>query len=107
MAAQGATAAYMALAQPGLGPCWMLAEVRRFHPHPFSHPEQPHGHDYLMDLSFSSSSQPAPAILSPGDFLEGLGSLRDLWAGAIPPIAGSPLWSPLPSPPPPRLAAAV
>lgn len=39
-----------AFAQPGLCPCWLMADVAQYHPHPDGHPEKPHAHHYLNDL---------------------------------------------------------
>lgn len=39
-----------AFAQPGLCPCWLMADVAHYHPHPDGHPEKLHAHNYLNDL---------------------------------------------------------
>ena len=43
-------AALTAFTPPGLCPCWLVADVARYHPHPDGHPEKPHAHNYLNDL---------------------------------------------------------
>jgi len=90
-------------AQPGLCPCWLLADARHIHPHPFTHPERPHDHGYLFALFSSTPAQTAPAPISPMDLLERLrsGLSSSLAAG----LRGSPLWTAPPSFPPPRLFA--
>ncbi len=54
-------AGLMALAQPGICPCWLLADVEHLHPHPAGHPERPHSHGYLSDLFMSGM----PAVAEP------------------------------------------
>ncbi len=43
-------AALTAFAQAGLCPCWLMADVAQYHPHPDGHPEKLHSHNYLNDL---------------------------------------------------------
>jgi hypothetical protein len=95
----------VAFSQPGLCPCWLLADARHIHPHPFAHPERPHTHDYLIDLFGSLPSQVPPPLAVPDEVLAELQASGDLWllaAGAAP---GNPLWGDPPSSPPPRPAS--
>jgi hypothetical protein len=91
---------------PGLCPCWLLADARHVHVHPFSHPERPHSHDYLFEISSSSPGQTPPALPSPRDLVAGLQSSGDVWTAERRAPSGQPAWSPPTSNPPPRPAAA-
>jgi hypothetical protein len=97
-------AGFLAFAQPGLCPCWMLDHV---HPHPFSHAELPHRHDYLFWFYASDPAETPPAIPSRSELHARFFALGDLWAVGSDLLPGAPVWSPSPSPPPPRLLLPV
>jgi hypothetical protein len=92
------------LAPPGLCPCWLLADVREIHPHPFLRPELPHPHNYLFELFQADSPAVAPVIPSPAYVLLALLGLSALWR----PVMHQPLtakgWAAPPPVPPPRVS---
>jgi hypothetical protein len=45
------------LMPPGVCPCWLMPDPAHQHPHPGGHSDQPHSHDYLLDL-FESQTVP-------------------------------------------------
>ena len=98
-------ASYTAFAQPGLCPCWLLRDVRHYHPHLDNHPERPHSHGYLLELFNAETVAIAPSLPLPARTLILLLALGSLWwrigylAGSITP------WTAPPPTPPPRLAA--
>ena len=96
---QAVLAGFLALAQPGLCPCWMLNGV---HPHPFAHAELPHSHGYLFWWYASDTAQSPPSLPTPDEVHARLRSLGDLWSVVSAALLGAPLWSAPPSPPPPR-----
>jgi len=55
---------WLSLAQPGLCPCWMLADVTHHHPHPAGNAHKPHSHDYLWELFRATLASVAPQVLS-------------------------------------------
>jgi len=98
-------AGLIAVAPPGLCPCWLIADVRTYHPHPDGQPDRPHTHDYLFELFHA---QPVAALPGPpitiGDLmlaLIGAGVWRHLSHRAWPAQG----WATPPPTPPPRLAA--
>jgi hypothetical protein len=98
-------AAYIALAQPGLCPCWLMHDVRTYHPHPFAHPERPHPHDYLLEIFSAETaavSPPAPMPVLTLILLLALGSLWWRTDSSRVPLAR---WAAPPATPPPRLSA--
>lgn len=92
----------VALAQPGLCPCWLIADVREYHPHPDGRPQQPHDHDYLFDMFHAQTAVALVVWLAPASALLVLWALGSLWRL----IAGHSLpgqsWSTSPLTPPPR-----
>jgi hypothetical protein len=99
IALQAVLAGFLALAQPGLCPCWMLDHV---HPHPFANADRPHSHDYLF-WSYSSDTAESPPSLPTHDEVHArLLSSADLWSEVVDLIPGAALWSAVPAPPPPR-----
>lgn len=93
----------LAVAQPGLCPCWMFTNSMQVHPHPYGHAELPHDHSYLFDMSPSSPSQPPPILIAPQEVIDRLLALGGLWSASSPPVLGMVGWSIPPSTPPPRL----
>jgi hypothetical protein len=100
-------AGFLALAPPGLCPCWLNRDVARVHPHPYGHAEIPHDHGYLFDLYSSEPAQSPPILLAPQDVIDYLVALGGLWSHAALPVLGSVGWSGPPSEPPPRLPLAL
>jgi len=98
-------AGYTSLAQPGLCPCWLMRDVRRYHPHVDRHPEHPHSHGYLLDLFNAEAVAVAPSLPIPAQTLILLLALGGLWrrighlAESVTP------WIAPPPTPPQRLAA--
>lgn len=94
---------FTALTQPGLCPCWLIGDVRLYHPHFDAQPERAHSHTYLFELYNSQTVASAPPFPIPARtviLVLGLGSLwRHLTHAALP-VAG---WAAPPSTPPPRL----
>ena len=96
-------ASYLALAQPGLPPCWLQARACEVHVH-FSDAQahSHHSHDYLFDLARADGAQITPVPLIPGGYL--IKFLFPLMLFGI--LAGPALqertWVRLPEPPPPR-----
>jgi len=93
----------LAVAQPGLCPCWMFTNSMQVHPHPYGHAELPHDHSYLFDMSPSSPSQPPPILIAPQEVIDCLLALGGLWSASSPLVLGMVGWSIPPSTPPPRL----
>ena len=93
----------LAVAPPGLCPCWMFTNPMEVHPHPYGHAELPHDHSYLFDLSPSSPSQPPPIPSAPQEMIDRLLALGGLWSISKPSPLGTASWSAPPSTPPPRL----
>ena len=93
----------LAVAQPGLCPCWMFTNSMQVHPHPYGHAELPHDHSYLFDMSPSSPSQPPPILIAPQEVIDRLLALGGLWSASSPLVLGMVGWSIPPSTPPPRL----
>ncbi len=98
-------AGFMALAQPGLCPCWLVRDVRLYHPHPGGHPERPHSHGYLLELFNAESAAVASPLPIPARTLILFLALSTVWwciGGYAPALTG---WASPPSTPPPRGAA--
>jgi hypothetical protein len=55
---------WLSLAQPGLCPCWMLADIEDNHPHPAGNAHEPHGHEYLQELFRANVASTAPQVIS-------------------------------------------
>ena len=98
-------ASLIAVAPPGLCPCWLIADVRTYHPHPNGRPERPHPHNYLFELFHSqtaaASPEPLIAIRDLVLALIGTGVWRRLSRQARPAHG----WVMPPPTPPPRLTA--
>ncbi len=96
-------AGYMALAQPGLPPCWLQAHACEVHPH-FSkhHAETPHSHGYLLDLAKANAAQGLVSPLIPAGLLIELLSLGLFLRSTLGPDILEQAWIPLLEPPPPR-----
>lgn len=100
-------AGFTALAQPGLCPCWLVRDVRIYHPHPDSHPERPHPHGYLLELFNAESAAVAPPLPIPARTLILFLALSTVWwcvGSYAPSLTG---WAFPPSTPPPRRAASL
>ncbi len=96
-------AGFMALAQPGLCPCWLMADVAANHPHPDGHPERPHSHDYLFEMFASGLAAPPPRAVIPARlFVAHLASQGLLRLTAIEGLAPAIGWQAALEPPPPR-----
>ena len=100
-------AGYLTLAQPGLCPCWLMADVLKYHPHPFTHPERPHPHGYLFEIFNAESAAVAPPLPLPARTLILALALSGLWLwiGSHTAIVAN--WMAPPPTPPPRLAASL
>ena len=96
-------AGFMALAQPGLCPCWLMEDVAANHPHPDGHPERPHTHDYLFEMFASGLAAPPPRALIPAClFVAHLASQGLFRLAATERTAQAIGWQPATEPPPPR-----
>jgi hypothetical protein len=96
----------LALAQPGLCPCWLAAEATGWHPHPAGLAQHPHDHDYLNDLFQAEAAAAGPVAALPASLwllaAAGAGLLLSRRAATLQlPLA----WQPVLDPPPPRLLA--
>ena len=100
-------AGYLALTQPGLCPCWLIREVRIYHPHPFAHPERPHPHDYLFELYNSQTVASTPSLPTPARALILALALGALWLYVAHTTVAILGWAAHPPIPPPRLAPAA
>ena len=58
----GWTALLTAFMPPGVCPCWLMFDPAHHHPHFDGHPEQPHSHEYLLDLFESQTAPAAPMV---------------------------------------------
>ncbi len=98
-------AGFTALAQPGLCPCWLVREVRIYHPHPDSHPERPHPHGYLLELFNAEMGATVPPFPTPARTVIVSLAHGSLWRR----IGGHAVsvvdWAAPPPMPPPRLSA--
>lgn len=92
-----------ALAPVGLCPCWLVADVRTFHPHPDGHPERPHGHGYLFEMFDAQSVAIVAVALIPAHELVRLLAQDSLWQQVIGLTLGAAGWIPPPFEPPPRI----
>ena len=95
----------IALAQPGLCPCWLIPDVGKYHPHPDGYPERPHPHGYLLELFNAESAAVVPPFPIPARTLILFLALSTVWwcmGGNAPSLTG---WASPPSTPPPRRAA--
>ncbi len=95
--------ALVVLMPPGLCPCWLNAEVERFHLHIGKVTEEDHSHEYLNQLSETTVADTHSIKILPARLLValliGMGALtRQLFAPAIS-FSG---WYLLPPKPPPR-----
>jgi hypothetical protein len=95
-------AGLMTFDQPGLCPCWLIADVHDIHPHPDGHPERPHSHGYLFDLFLSGLPAVAEPALVPAATLILALALAARWhtPGVLNYFPQS--WATPPEPPPPR-----
>ncbi len=96
-------AVFIAFAQPGLCPCWLMIDVAAHHPHLDGHPERPHTHGYLFDLFQAQTVAAVPLTLVPLSILIALQAAGGLWQ----PLHNLSLhvsgWSFSPPTPPPRM----
>jgi hypothetical protein len=95
---------YSAFAQPGLPPCWLMAESCSVHPHPGGHPELPHDHGYLFDLGQANSDGIAPALPVPARLLIAAAYAASLLLLLADEYIFSSGWVTPPDSPPPRLS---
>ena len=94
-----------AFAQPGLCPCWLMADVEIYHPHPDGNPDGDHGHDYLDDLFSAGLAAVATLSLVPAHALIALLTAVQLWQPITHNSTFASGWTPSLEPPPPRLSA--
>ncbi len=94
-----------AFAPPGLCPCWLMMDIRAYHPHPSGHPEASHNHDYLNDLFSTGLAAVASLALIPAHALIALLTTPQLWRHIIHDFTFAHGWIPSLDPPPPRLTA--
>jgi hypothetical protein len=95
---------YIALAQPGLPPCWMEAKPCAHHPHFNVNPLSDHNHDYLRMDTLSLGAVVITTSLVPVSLL-----ILSLWLTSITRmmtgvILISKSWRLAPDPPPPRFS---
>jgi hypothetical protein len=98
-------AALTSLAQPGLCPCWLVADLEEFHPHPGGddQAEFPHSHAYLHEIFQAQPAGMAPALVTARAFVAEL-TARTLWQRLLEGHAWSAGWGDRPEHPPPRAA---
>ncbi len=94
-----------AFAQPGLCPCWLMADVQTRHPHLGGDPGGDHGHDYLNDLFSAGLAAVATFSLIPARTLIALLATGNLWRPIADHSSFAHGWTPTLEPPPPRLSA--
>jgi hypothetical protein len=92
----------VAIAPPGLCPCWLLREPERVHPHLDGWPERPHRHEYLFSLFQSQAAAAAPVAVLPAGLLLLCQALAAVWRRIPEPIFPARGWSFSPLTPPPR-----
>jgi hypothetical protein len=95
-------AGLITFAPPGLCPCWLLADAQHLHPHPGGHPERPHSHGYLFDLSMSGMPAVAEPTLLPAATLILALALAARWRTVVQLALPYRPWAPPPQTPPPR-----
>jgi hypothetical protein len=95
-------AGFTALAQPGLCPCWLIGDVRDYHPHFNGRPQRPHHHNYLFEMFPAGAAVLAEPTLLPAASLILLLGLAALWQSRRDAVIFSRPWAPLPFTPPPR-----
>jgi len=98
---------FTALAQPGLCPCWLFADVGKYHPHPDGHPGRPHSHAYLFELYNSQTVASTPSLPTPARALILALALGALWLYVAHTTVAILGWAAHPPIPPPRLAPAA
>jgi len=98
-------AGYLTLAQPGLCPCWLIADVQKYHPHLFAHPERPHPHGYLFEIFNAESVAVAPPLPIPARTLILASAISSLWWHIGSHAFSVADWAAPPPTPPPRLSA--
>ena len=96
-------AVFIAFAQPGLCPCWLMIDVAAHHPHLDGHPERPHTHGYLFDLFQAQTVAAVPLTLVPLSILIALQAAGGLWRPLHTPSLSVTGWSFSPLKPPPRM----
>ncbi|MEK7787602.1 MAG: hypothetical protein AAB658_19530 [Chloroflexota bacterium] len=94
-----------AFAQPGLCPCWLMADIQAHHPHPGGYLDRDHGHDYLNDLFSAGLAAVATLSLLPARTLIALLATGNLWRPIADHSSLAHGWVPALEPPPPRLCA--
>lgn len=92
-----------ALTPVGLCPCWLMADVRAYHPHPDGHPERPHGHGYLLELFDAQPVAIVVVALIPAHDLVMFLAHGSLWQWVMGLALGPAGWVSPPIKPPPRL----
>ncbi|HVN54240.1 MAG TPA: hypothetical protein VMT46_07910 [Anaerolineaceae bacterium] len=95
-------AAYTLFAQPGLPACWLEAQPCASHPHPFGHAEEPHSHDYLLDMVLSGAAPAAPIVFAPLAEILALMGLADIFRYLGEHLAQGGAWKPVSITPPPK-----
>lgn len=95
-------ASLMAVAPPGLCPCWLIRDVRDYHPHFDGHPERPHSHDYLFEMFPTGTTALAEPNLLPASSLIVLLALALLWHSRRDAALYGRIIVPAPLTPPPR-----
>ncbi len=91
---------------PGVCPCWVNPEVKTVHPH-FSpaHAENQHAHDYLSQMSQTTSTQILPLVIISANLLIALAFAGLIWWGLRAADISETGWSPGMPVEPPRTGA--
>jgi hypothetical protein len=96
--------ALIAFAQPGVPPCWMMAQACAQHPHFVPHPDTSHDHGYLYDLSAGYVIALSPARQVPAALLIALLGLAGLFRRLVYSLILHAAWQFPPELTPPRPA---
>ncbi len=93
------------LAQPGLCPCWLIANVEDIHPHRAGNANRPHDHEYLFEMFPSQLAAVLDLAPNPvGRLIEHLLN-SSVWQASGENDVLAFVWSQAPPTPPPRLSA--
>jgi len=102
MALSAFLAVFIAFAQPGVCPCWLMPDPAHQHPHVGANPDEPHSHGYLFDLFQAQTVAAAPLTLVPASIVTALQAASELWRPLHTLSLPANGWSFAPPVPPPR-----
>jgi len=94
-------AALTSLAQPGLCPCWLIADAVHPHPGGRAQADHPHPHGYLFEMFQAQPAAIAPALVTARALVNDLAA-QALWQTLIERRTGAAGWGGPPDHPPPR-----